>query len=56
MQAKIRGSYNHHLIIQASKRTLLNQILLDFSNSVTSDKNKLLKKVKWSIDVDPIDL
>ena len=56
MQAKVRGSYNHHLIIQASKRTLLNQILLDFSNSVTSDKNKLLKKVKWSIDVDPIDL
>jgi len=55
MQSKVRGSYHHHLIIQASTRMGLNKLLADVSKSLTVDKNKLFKKVRWSINIDPIE-
>ena len=53
MQSKVRGSYHHHLVIQASTRTGLNKLLADLANSLTADKNKIFKKVRWSINIDP---
>ena len=56
MQSKVRGSYQHHLVIQANTRTLLNKLLIKFSESLQADKNKILKKTRWSINIDPTDL
>ena len=56
MQSKVRGSYRHHLVIQANTRTLLNKLLIKFSESLQADKNKILKKTRWSINIDPTDL
>jgi len=55
LQAKVRGSYHHYLVIQANKRTSLNTLLADLSDSLITDKNKISKKVRWSINVDPIE-
>ena len=54
-QSKVRGSYNHHLVIQANTRTSLNKLLVHLSDSLTKDKNNISKKVRWSINVDPLE-
>jgi primosomal protein N' len=53
MQAKIRGSYQHHLVLQAPTRTQLNGILQNVINILSKSKNA--NKVRWSVDVDPIE-
>jgi primosomal protein N' (replication factor Y) len=55
IQSKVRGSYQHHLVIQANTRTSLNKLLAGISDSLIADKNKISKKVRWSINVDPIE-
>ena len=55
MQSKVRGSYHHHLVIQANTRTSLNTLLLHLSDSLTNDKNSISKKARWSINVDPVE-
>ena len=55
MQSKVRGSYHHHLVIQANTRTSLNNLLLHLSDSLTNDKNSISKKARWSINVDPLE-
>ena len=55
MQSKVRGSYHHHLVIQANTRTSLNKLLIYLSDSLANDKNKITKKVRWSINIDPIE-
>ena len=54
-QSKVRGSYQHHLVIQVNTRTSLNKLLVGISDSLIADKNKISKKVRWSINVDPIE-
>ena len=53
MQAKVRGSYQHHLVLQAPTRTDLNSLLQDLINQLS--KNKSSNKVRWSVDVDPVE-
>ena len=53
MQAKVRGSFQHHLLIQAPTRTKLNSILQNLVQQLT--KNKASNKVRWSINVDPME-
>ena len=55
MQSKVRGSYHHHLVIQANTRINLNKLLIYLADSLTNDKNAISKKVRWSINVDPIE-
>jgi len=55
MQSKVRGSYHHHLVIQADTRSSLNKLLVHLVDSLTKDKNNISKKVRWSINVDPIE-
>ena len=55
IQSKVRGSYQHHLVIQENTRTSLNKLLVGISDSLIADKNKISKKVRWSINVDPIE-
>ena len=55
MQSKVRGSYHHHLIIQAKTRTGLNKLLVHLSDFLSKDKNNISKKVRWSINVDPLE-
>ena len=55
MQSKVRGSYHHHLIIQAKTRTGLNKLLVLLSDFLSKDKNNISKKVRWSINVDPLE-
>jgi primosomal protein N' (replication factor Y) len=55
MQSKVRGSYHHHLLIQAKTRTGLNKLLVHLSDCLSKDKNNTAKKVRWSINVDPLD-
>ena len=55
MQSKVRGLYHHHLIIQADTRIILNNLLVHLSDSLLKDNNNLSKKVRWSINVDPIE-
>ena len=51
-----RKAHQHRmqLLLQASSRSKLNQILIQLRTSI--HEQKLDKKIKWSIDVDPIDL
>ena len=53
MQAKVRGSYQHHLVLQASTRTDLNSLLQDLINQLSNSKSS--NKVRWSVDVDPVE-
>ena len=53
MQSKVRGSYQHHLVLQAPSRTTLNSVLVDLTDKL--GQNKISKKVRWSINVDPIE-
>jgi primosomal protein N' (replication factor Y) len=53
MQAKVRGSYQHHLVLQAPTRTDLNSLLQDLINQLS--KSKSSNKVRWSVDVDPVE-
>jgi primosomal protein N' (replication factor Y) len=53
MQAKLRGSYQHHLVIQAPTRTQLNGMLQDLISVLS--KSKKSNKVRWSVDVDPVE-
>ncbi|MDA9068783.1 primosomal protein N' [Gammaproteobacteria bacterium] len=53
MQAKVRGSYQHHLVLQAPTRTDLNSLLQDLINQLS--RNKSSNKVRWSVDVDPVE-
>jgi primosomal protein N' (replication factor Y) len=55
MQSKVRGSYHHHLLIQTKTRTGLNKILVHLSDFLSKDKNAISKKVRWSINVDPLE-
>ena len=55
IQSKVRGSYNHHLLIQANTRTRLNKLLAHLSHSLSKDKNNISKKVRWGINVDPLE-
>ena len=55
MQSKVRGSYHHHLLIQAKTRTGLNKLLVLLSDFLSNDKNNISKKVRWSINVDPLE-
>jgi primosomal protein N' (replication factor Y) len=55
MQSKVRGSYHHHLLIQAKTRTSLNKLLVHLSDFLSKDKNTISKKVRWSINVDPLE-
>jgi primosomal protein N' len=43
------------LVIQAKTRTMLNSILIDLTQQLTNKKNKLFNKVRWSINVDPME-
>jgi len=55
IQSKVRGSYHHHLLIQANTRTRLNKLLAHLSHSLSKDKNNISKKVRWGINVDPLE-
>ena len=55
MQSKVRGSYHHHLLIQTKTRTGLNKLLVHLSDFLSRDKNTISKKVRWSINVDPLE-
>ena len=52
--AKRRGLYHYQLLFQSGHRQALHQ-LLD-ALMPTLDKSKQAKKVRWSLDVDPVDL
>ena len=55
MQSKVRGSYHHHLLIQTKTRTGLNKLLVHLSDFLSKDKNNISNKVRWSINVDPLE-
>ena len=55
MQSKVRGSYHHHLLIQTKTRIGLNKLLVHLSNFLSKDKNNISNKVRWSINVDPLE-
>ena len=52
--SKSKGNYRHHIYIQTSKKAFLNKVLkflvLEFEKWPES------KKVKWSFDIDPVDI
>ncbi|WP_246028790.1 primosomal protein N' [Litorilituus sediminis] len=51
---KKAGKYRYHLIIQAKSRKYLHQAVLSILTLAL--QNDLHKKVRWSVDIDPIDL
>jgi primosomal protein N' (replication factor Y) len=53
MQAKLRGSYQHQLVLQAPTRTNLNSMLQTLVKTLS--ENKKSNKVRWSVNVDPIE-
>lgn len=55
IKSKVRGSYHHHILIQANTRALLNKILSHVVKSVDEDKSKVSSKARWGINVDPIE-
>ncbi len=55
MQSKVRGSYHHYLLIQTKTRTGLNKLLVHLSDFLFKDKNNISNKVRWSINVDPLE-
>jgi primosomal protein N' (replication factor Y) len=52
--SKSKGNYRNHLHIQTSSKPYLNKVL----KYLTEQFNKWpeTKKIKWSFDIDPIDL
>ncbi|MBS0287359.1 MAG: primosomal protein N' [Proteobacteria bacterium] len=52
--AKRQGQFRYQLLIQASERKALHQILS--YSTVILENSKLAKKVRWSLDVDPIEM
>ena len=52
--SKAKGNYRHHVYIQSSKKTFLNKVLKFLT--IEFEKWPESKKVKWSFDIDPIDL
>jgi len=53
MQSKVRGSYQHYLLIQAPSRTTLNLVLQHLVGQV--EQHKSSAKVRWTVDVDPVE-
>jgi len=51
---KRAGKYRYHLIVQAKSRKFLHQAIWQLLQSIP--ENEWQKKVRWSIDIDPIDL
>lgn len=51
---KKAGKYRYHLILQAKSRPELHNTIRNILDNI--QQNELLNKVRWSIDVDPIDL
>ena len=52
--SKAKGSYRHQVYIHASKKTYLNKVLKFLTEEF--EKWPESKKVRWSFDLDPIDL
>ena len=48
------GKYRYHLIVQAKSRKLLHKGMLNILANITH--NSLHNKVRWSVDIDPLDL
>jgi len=53
MQAKLRGSYQHQLVLQAPSRVHLNSMLRTLIQTLS--ENKKSNKVRWSVNVDPVE-
>jgi len=51
---KRAGKYRFHLIVQAKSRKLLHQAVWQLLQTIP--KNDWQNKVRWSVDIDPIDL
>lgn len=51
---KRAGKYRFHLLIQAKKRSYLHNALTQLLNNATN--NEWAPKVRWSMDIDPLDL
>jgi len=51
---KRAGKFRYHLILQAKSRKFLHQAVWQLLHSIP--QNEWQKKVRWSIDIDPIDL
>jgi primosomal protein N' (replication factor Y) len=51
---KIAGQYRYQLHLQAQNRSQLHQYLVQLVEYLNS--SKLAAKVRWHIDVDPIDM
>jgi primosomal protein N' (replication factor Y) len=51
---KIAGKFRYQIHIQSENRTILHQYLVQLVDYLAS--SKLAAKIKWSLDVDPIDL
>ena len=52
--SKVKGNYRHNLYVQTSKRTYLNKVLKYLVKEFESWPEA--KRVKWSFDIDPIDI
>jgi primosomal protein N' (replication factor Y) (superfamily II helicase) len=48
------GRYRAQLLVQSSKRAPLHQLLADWIARMSELKEA--KRVRWSLDVDPVDL
>ena len=51
---KRAGKYRYHLIVQAKSRKYLHQAVWQLLQTIP--KNEWQNKVRWSVDIDPIDL
>lgn len=51
---KRQGRYHYQLMIQAKERALLHKVLSKLTHFI--EYNKSAKKVRWSLDVDPIEM
>ncbi len=51
---RLGGRYRYQLMLQAGDRRHLNNLLFKVRNYL--EENKYARKVRWSIDVDPVDL
>ena len=52
--SKSKGNYRHHLYIQTSSKPYLNKVLKYLTHEF--QKWPETKKIKWSFDIDPIDI